>query len=43
MSWVAAGTAAVSIGSNLYGSRKAKKAAKQAAAMQSQAANKAIG
>ncbi len=43
MSWVAAGTAAVSIGSSLYGSSKAKKAAKQAAAAQAAAANKAAG
>lgn len=43
MSWVAAGTAAVSIGSSLYGSSKAKKAAKQAAAQRAQAANQAAG
>lgn len=43
MSWVAAGTAAVSIGSNLYGSSKAKKAAAKAAAERAAAAKKAAG
>lgn len=41
MSWVAAGTAAVSIGSNLYGSSKAKKAAQKAAKARAAAANQA--
>ncbi|OTG65838.1 hypothetical protein [Acinetobacter silvestris] len=43
MTWVAAGTAAVSIGSSLYSGNKAKKAAQQAAAAQAAAANKAAG
>lgn len=41
MSWVAAGTAVVSIGSSLYSGSKAKKAAQLAAARQAAAAKKA--
>lgn len=41
MTWVAAGTAAVSIGSSLYSGSKAKKAAQQAAKARSQAASQA--
>lgn len=41
MTWVAAGTAVVSIGSSLYSGSKAKKAAAKAAAMQAAAAKKA--
>lgn len=41
MTWVAAGTAAVSIGSNLYNSSKAKKAAKQAAKARAEASKQA--
>ncbi|RZF53694.1 hypothetical protein EXE30_06880 [Acinetobacter halotolerans] len=43
MSWVAAGTAAVSIGSSLYSGSKAKKAAQKAAAAQAAAAKEASG